>query len=56
MLFTWAGTPDVSSQGVVNCPNDYVIIPGGTFTYNNEDREADRFCGLGFPDAVTCKF
>ncbi|XP_071543595.1 uncharacterized protein [Panulirus ornatus] len=42
------GTSSVSQTGHL-CLNDYVIIPGGV---DDMGVQADRYCGLGFPNKV----
>ncbi|XP_068200787.1 uncharacterized protein [Palaemon carinicauda] len=44
------GTPSASSNGTVECTDDYVIIPKGK---TDTSEEVDRLCGLGFPTKVT---
>ncbi|XP_068209808.1 uncharacterized protein [Palaemon carinicauda] len=42
------GTPEASAVGA-ECPRDYVIILEGVSDYGEQ---ADRYCGLGFPNIV----
>ena len=51
-IFSILGQPDASSSGP-ECLTDFVIIPGGV---DDQGRSADRYCGLGFPGSVTCKY
>ncbi|KAG7155783.1 hypothetical protein Hamer_G022111 [Homarus americanus] len=44
-----AGMPDAGQVGG-NCTTDYVMIPGGM---TDTGINADRYCGLGFPNSVT---
>ena len=48
---SFSGTPSASTAGK-NCTTDYVIIPGGT---DDTGVGCDRYCGIGFPNAVICK-
>ena len=52
MSFFSVGLPEAASRGAADCTEDYIVIPGGI---TDAGEQADRFCGLGFPNSVSCK-
>ncbi|XP_069960513.1 uncharacterized protein [Cherax quadricarinatus] len=60
--FTLTGNVDAIDQNIIGtpaaatyaseCTSDYVMIPGGV---DDTGVSNDRYCGLGFPNSVTCK-